>query len=46
METIIDGKSGTGKFRNDRPSYAAMLAQGNLALSDDAPDTMDCACTD
>jgi 3'-phosphoadenosine 5'-phosphosulfate sulfotransferase (PAPS reductase)/FAD synthetase len=34
-----------GVFRKDRPSYAAMLAQGNLRY-DDAPDTIDCACTD
>lgn len=45
METIVASGKATGTFRTDRPSYAAMLAQGNLALAD-TPDTIDCACTD
>lgn len=31
-------------FRSDRPSYAAMIRQTNLAFDD--ADNMDCACTD
>jgi len=46
METIVGQGTTTGTFRTDRPSYAAMLSQGNLALADDSPDTIDCACTD
>lgn len=32
-------------FRKDRPSYAAMLAQGTMFAGDDE-DALDCACTD
>ncbi len=45
METIVTAKTtAAGTFRADRPSYAAMLAQGTMFTEDE--DTIDCACTD
>ncbi len=49
---IVGGRSGTGRFRSDRPSYAAMLERSQRAslpmMGDDDEDQLSvaCHCTD